>query len=77
MWALCFEGEEEGLPVPAVTYGLAADDATQAHALFGALRRLDEVGAKTVYARCPSETGVGLAVYNRLLRAAAFRVVAL
>ena len=77
VWALCFEGEEEGLPVPAVTYGLAADDATQAHALFGALRRLDEVGAKTVYARCPSETGVGLAVYNRLLRAAAFRVVAL
>jgi len=37
--------------------------------------RLDEMGAEKVYARCPNKTGVGLAVYNRLLRAAAFQVV--
>lgn len=35
----------------------------------------DRRGARTVYARCPREDGVALAVYNRILRAAAFRVV--
>ena len=33
------------------------------------------MGAVQVYARCPDQTGVGLAVYNRLLRAAGFEVV--
>lgn len=42
---------------------------------FDALRRLDEMGAKTVYARIPHTTGVGMAVYNRLIRAAAFTVI--
>lgn len=49
----------------------------QAHNLFDALREADMRGAKTVYARCPERDGVGLAVYNRLIRAAAFRVVKL
>ena len=39
------------------------------------LRELDRKGAKTVYARCPLSDGVSMAVYNRLIRAAAFRVV--
>ncbi|MFV0414100.1 MAG: L-threonylcarbamoyladenylate synthase, partial [Oscillospiraceae bacterium] len=77
VWALCFEGEEAALPVPAVAYGKEKEDASQAAGLFAALRRLDEVGAGVVYARCPASSGVGLAVYNRLLRAAAFRVVQL
>lgn len=47
----------------------------QAAELFGILRKIDDVGAKKVYARCPSADGVGLAVYNRLLRAAGFEVV--
>ena len=38
-------------------------------------RELDRKGAKTVYARCPLSDGVSMAVYNRLIRAAAFRVV--
>ena len=50
-------------------------DDEQAHALFSALRELDARGAKTVFARCPAQEGVAMAVYNRLLRAAAFRVV--
>lgn len=54
---------------------LGNDDSEQAQRLFNALRKLDEIGAKKVYARCPGKDGVGLAVYNRLLRAAAFRVV--
>lgn len=72
---LCFTGEAEQLPVPCVEYGAQDSGAEQAHALFTALRRLDELGAKQVFARCPADTGVSLAVYNRLLRAAAFRVV--
>lgn len=77
VWALCFDGEGEQLPVPFISYGAKEDDAAQARELFSALRRLDEKGAETVYARCPHVGGVGLAVYNRLVRAAAFEVVEL
>lgn len=73
--ALCFNEDAEGLNVPVVTYGTRDDALLQAQLLFDALRKLDEIGAKTVYAACPSPCGVGLAVYNRLLRAAAFRTV--
>ena len=73
--ALCFEGEETDLHCPAVTFGKAYDALSQAHALFSALHKLDAIGAKTVYARMPRKAGVGLAVYNRLIRAAAFRVI--
>lgn len=77
VWALCFDGEGEQLPVPFISYGAKEDAAAQARELFSALRRLDEKGAETVYARCPHVGGVGLAVYNRLVRAAAFEVVEL
>ena len=73
--SLCFTGEEPALPCPCVTYGRADKPDEQAHALFSALRELDARGAKTVFARCPAQEGVAMAVYNRLLRAAAFRVV--
>lgn len=73
--ALCFAGEEELLQVRAVPFGRAADALSQAHDLFAALHTLDAIGAKTVYARMPRKNGVGLAVYNRLIRAAAFRVL--
>lgn len=62
-----------GLDVKFVEYGSTSE--IQAQKLFDTLRRLDEIGAKKVFARCPDKNGVGLAVYNRLLRAAAFRVV--
>ena len=77
VYALCFTGEEPALPCPCVTYGRADKPDEQAHALFSALRELDARGAKTVFARCPAQEGVAMAVYNRLLRAAAFRVVSL
>lgn len=74
-FALCFDGEEEKIPLPCVTYGREEDSLTQSHRLFNALRELDEQGAEKVYARCPSADGVGMAVYNRLLRAAGFCVI--
>ena len=75
--ALCFDGEETGLTVPFLTYGTRADHAAQAHRLFEALRVLDEQHATLAYTACPSPDGIGLAVYNRLLRAAGFEVIEL
>lgn len=73
--ALCFDEDEPLLQVPSLSYGGRYDGARQAHQLFSALHHLDEIGAKKVYAHMPSKSGVGLAVYNRLIRAAGFSVV--
>ncbi|HIY28579.1 MAG TPA: threonylcarbamoyl-AMP synthase [Firmicutes bacterium] len=73
--AMCYNGDEKALEVPAVCYGGREDYAEQARELFDALRELDEMGAQTVFARCPEPRGVGLAVYNRLIRAAGFEVL--
>lgn len=75
-FALVFEGEEKFFK-NAVTYGKANDGLSEAGRLFDALRELDEMGAKTVFARCPELTGVGLAVYNRLIRSAGFNIIEL
>ena len=72
--ALCFDGENEKLSCPAVTYGKENDGFSQSARLFDALRELDEMGATKVYARCPETKGMGLAVYNRLIRAAGFKI---
>lgn len=75
--ALCFDGEQAALTVPYLTYGTRTDAETQARRVFEALRQLDEHGARVAYTACPTPDGVGLAVYNRLLRAAGFEVVTL
>ncbi len=51
------------------------DPQEQAHRLFALLREADDEGAQRIYVEMPSKEGIGLAVYNRLLRAAAFRIV--
>ncbi len=73
-FALCFQEDEPLLRCPFVSLGSRYDSETQAHRLFSSLCRLDELGAKKAWAHCPSKRGVGLAVYNRLIRAAAFQV---
>ena len=70
--ALCFEGEEKFLNKKSVSFGKCYDGESQAHRLFSALKELDEMGLKKVYARCPQKKGVGLAVYNRLIRSAGY-----
>ena len=72
---LCFTGEAEKLGVPCVEYGREGDGADQAKHIFRSLRALDEQGDAVVYARCPQKDGLSMAVYNRLIRAAAFRVI--
>lgn len=77
LYALVFDGEQDRMPdgVHCVAYGGADDPAAQGERLFAALRELDGAGAQQVYARVPDSNGIGLAVYNRLVRAAAFREV--
>ncbi len=72
--ALCYTGEEKGLHVPVITYGAQYCQEEQARVLFGALRKLDEMNCQVIYARCPNANGVGLAIYNRMIRAAGFEV---
>ena len=50
------------------------DLATQAHRLFAALREADGTDAEIIYAHLPPQEGLGLALYNRLIRAAAHTV---
>lgn len=75
--ALCFDEEKEELLIPCLAYGSASDSWAQARRLFEALREVDDsMHAKQVYVHCPLSTvGMGLAVYNRLIRAAGFEVI--
>lgn len=73
VYALIFDGDKENFPYRHMTYG--RDSSEQAHLLFQRLRELDDIGAKKVYVRAPLPEGVGLAVYNRLIRAAGFEVI--
>lgn len=54
---------------------LGPDAAMAAHRLFYILRELDAMGAEAIYSETLPENGLGLAVMNRLARAAAFRIV--
>ena len=74
--ALCYDEDVKSIAAPTVSLGAEADLKEQAQALFDALRAVDEIdGVNTVYAHCPIAEGVGMALYNRLIRAAAFRVI--
>ena len=74
-FVLCFEGEEKLFSVNAISFGKIDNPETQAQNLFASLRKLDALNAKTVFARCPETTGVSLAVYNRLIRSAGFKII--
>ena len=74
--ALCCDEDLLLLRVKTLSLGRRTDYLTQAHHLFDCLRRIDEnPTVHTVYSRLPSTEGVGLAVYNRLIRAAGFEVI--
>ncbi|MBE6899448.1 MAG: threonylcarbamoyl-AMP synthase [Ruminococcaceae bacterium] len=77
IFALCFDEEAEKLSVSTVTYGSEFSDAEQAEHIFDALRIIDESGAEKVFAHSPKASGIGLAVYNRLIRAAGFDIIEL
>ena len=73
VFSTIFDDDRENFPYRYMTYGRNSSE--QAHLLFQRLRELDDAGAEKVYVRAPSKQGVGLAVYNRLIRAAGFEVI--
>lgn len=75
--AVCFDGEENKISVPAYPYGHADSPEEQARELFDVLRHVDDEKMELAFVRFPSLDGVGMAVYNRLLRAAGFEVIEL
>lgn len=75
VYSLIYDSDKKYFPYRYMTYGSSSTE--QAHWLFQRLRDLDELGAQKVFVRAPSAHGVGLAVYNRLIRAAGFEVIRL
>ena len=74
--ALCCDEDVPLLNVKCFSMGSRNDYSQQAHSLFEKLRLIDEnEDIKTVYSRLPSSSGVGMALYNRLIRAAGFEVI--
>ena len=75
---ICFDEYADSFPGCAVRpIGASADTAEQARRVFDALRSFDGAAATAIYAQCPPDTGLGLAVANRLKKAAGFQIVAL
>ena len=74
---LCYNEEKDVLPCMCIPVGEKNDDSAYAYHLFAALREADERKCSRVYAHCPKKEGIGLAVYNRIIRAAGFKVIKL
>lgn len=55
-------------------YGYGDTDESRGAQLFARLREMDTLGFTRIFVRAPRTDGVGLAVYNRLLRAAGYDV---
>lgn len=73
--AIVFDEDTVKLNIPYLTVGKAEDTTAHAHNLFDVLRRCDSLLCDTVYARLPQKTGISLAVYNRMIRAAAHNII--
>lgn len=75
---ICFDeyaGYFRGHLVEAI--GPAADQAQQARRIFDALRAFDHADVTDIWAQSPTDTGLGLAVTNRLNKAAGFHIIEL
>ena len=73
---VCFD--EDKSRINSVTYPIGSrnDYFSHAHKIFDVLRQIDkDENIKKVFAPLPKVEGVSLAVYNRLIRASAFRII--
>lgn len=73
---ICFDeyrGEFPGCVVEPM--GSVLDKGEQARRVFDALRAFDATDVTAIFAQCPGEEGLGLAIANRLKKAAGFAVV--
>ena len=72
---LCYDEELPLLNASlSVSIGKRNDLSAQAKRLFTSLREADKLGASKIYAHLPPLDGLGLALYNRMIRAAAHTV---
>lgn len=71
---VCTENDKKEIHGKNVRY-LPGDTEGQARELFDVLRGFDKTDAKKVYSITPSRTGIGFALYNRLIKASGFRSV--
>lgn len=72
---LCYSDEVSALlPQKLLPVGNRNDLPTQAKRLFSALREADATDADFIYAHLPPMEGLGLALYNRMIRAAAHTI---
>ena len=55
--------------------GPAADKVAQARNVFDALRAFDGTDVTAIWSQCPDEGGIGLAISNRLNKAAGFHII--
>ena len=58
-------------------FGKRDDEIAQAHSLFDILRRADKENYSVIFAPLPRAEGIGLALYNRMIRAAAHKIIRL
>lgn len=73
---LCYSEELPNLlPAHLFDIGYSEDPNTQANRLFSALREADKQDVEIIYAHLPKKDGIGLALYNRMIRAAAHTVL--
>ena len=73
---ICFDEFAHLFPEQEVhTLGRSDDKLTQAQRVFETLRSFDTSNVTEIYAQCPDNRGLGLAVGNRLKKAAGFHVI--
>lgn len=73
---ICFDEFAGGFPGCTVNpIGSGRDPGEQARRVFDALRAFDGTDVTEIFAQCPGDAGLGLAVANRLKKAAGFQVV--
>jgi len=60
---------------PVMDLGPAGDKGEQARHIFDALRSFDHTSVKAIWAQCPDAAGIGLAIANRLNKAAGFHII--
>ena len=72
---LCYDEEAELLRYERlIPIGKKDDIAAQSAKLFSALREADTLDGDVIYAHLPRKEGLGLALYNRMIRAAAHTI---
>ena len=73
---ICFDEYADQFPNGVIkTIGSSYDVSEQARRVFDALRAFDGTDVTAIFAQCPGDAGLGLAVANRLKKAAGFQIV--